>query len=102
MTPNPYACAVLILIGQAFHLVYLLAIEEKAGRIISPWAFIRQHPYSTASVVMAAYLFAAGLYFVGELTYSFAIAIGAGGNAAVDKLRARAEAKVAQTNGEVT
>ncbi len=44
----------MLLIGQALHLVMKLRDLELAGTLISPWAWLRLHPYT------ALYSFLAG------------------------------------------
>lgn len=92
MTPNIFVCALLVAAGIAFHFVLKLGELEVQGKIVTPFGYWREHPYTSLSVVMAAYLYMAFQAYVGELGYSGAILIGIACNALGDKLRARAQA----------
>lgn len=93
MTPNLWICAGLVLFGILFHFVTKLSELEARGQIVTPWAYWRQHPYTSLIVVMASYLVMALQYAIGELSYSAAILTGIACNSLGDKLRARANAK---------
>lgn len=92
--PNLWVCGGLVALGIVFHFLSKLAELEAMGRIITPWAYWRQHPYTSAIVIVAAYLVMALQFAIGELSYSAAILTGIASNSLGDKLRARAEAKV--------
>ena len=94
MEPNLIACAGLVAVGIAFHFLTKLSELEAQGQIITPWAYWSRSPYSSAAVVMAAYLFMALQYQLGELSYSAALLTGIACNSLGDKLRARAAAKI--------
>jgi hypothetical protein len=89
--PNVFICMALIAAGILFHFITKLAELEAQGQIISPWAYWRSKPYTSLIVVLGAYLCAAGSYYIGELTYVAALAIGVACNSMGDKLRARAD-----------
>lgn len=92
--PNLWVCAALVAAGILFHFVTKLAELEAQGRIITPWRYWRDHPYTSLIVVMAAYL-AMGLQAaIGELSYSSSLLTGIAANSLGDKLRAHADAKV--------
>lgn len=101
MTPNLWVCAGLVAFGILFHFLTKLAELEATGRIITPLAYWRDHPYTSAIVVCAAYLVMALQYALGELSYSAAIFTGIACNSLGDKLRARAGAKADETIGKV-
>lgn len=92
MNPNLWACAALIAFGIAFHFVTKLGELEAQGKIITPLGYWKEHPYTSLSVVMAAYLFMALQHSMGELTYSASILTGFACNSLGDRLRARASA----------
>ena len=93
MTPNLWVCAVLVAAGVLFHFLVKLAELEQLGKIVTPWAYWRDHPYTSAIVIVAAYLVMALQAAIGELSYSAAILTGIASNSLGDKLRARAGAK---------
>jgi hypothetical protein len=89
--PNIWICAALVLFGILFHFVLKLRELESQGRIVKPWDYWKDHPYTSITVVMAAYLVMALQYALGELSYSAALLTGIACNSLADKLRARAE-----------
>ena len=89
--PNLLICAVLVAVGILFHFACKLSELEAQGQIISPKAYWRQHPWTSITVVMSAYLFMALQVALGELSYSAAILTGIACNSLGDKLRARAQ-----------
>lgn len=89
--PNLWICAVLVAIGILFHFVLKLQELESQGTIISPWSYWSRKPYTSLSVIMAAYLFMALQFSLHELSYSAAILTGIACNSLGDKLRAQAE-----------
>lgn len=93
MNPNLYACIALVAAGIAFHFLTKLKELEAQGRIVTPLEYWRAQPYTSLSVVSAAYLALAAAYYAGELTHLAALLIGVACNSMGDKLRARAEAK---------
>jgi hypothetical protein len=92
--PNLYLCILLVLFGILFHFVLKLSELESQGKIVTPWAYWREHPYTSLGVVMGAYLFLMVSHFMNELTYVTALLIGIACNSIGDKLRARAEAAI--------
>lgn len=88
---NLYVCAALVAAGIGFHFTLKLSELEQSGRIVSPWTYWKQHPYTSLTVVMSAYLFMALQSALGELSYSAAILTGIACNSLGDKLRARAQ-----------
>lgn len=99
--PNLWICAALVAAGVLFHFLTKLAELEATGRVISPWTYWRQHPYTSAIVIVAAYLVMALQAAIGELSYSAAILTGIASNSLGDKLRARAEARADATLSKV-
>lgn len=95
--PNLWACAGLVAIGIIFHFITKLSELEQAGKIVTPWGYWREHPYTSLLVIVAAYLMMALQAAVNELTYSAAILTGIACNSFGDKLRARATAKADAT-----
>lgn len=95
--PNLWACAGLVAIGIIFHFITKLSELEQAGKIVTPWGYWREHPYTSLLVIVAAYLMMALQAAVNELTYSAAILTGIACNSFGDKLRARATAKADTT-----
>ena len=93
MDPNLLGCAALVAVGIGFHFLTKLKELEDQGQIIAPWEYWRRSPYTSLSVVSAAYLFMALQYQLGELSYSAALLTGIACNSLGDKLRARAAAK---------
>lgn len=101
MTPNLWICGGLVAFGILFHFIVKLGELETQGKIVTPWAYWRDHPYTSLVVVMAGYLVMALQYAIGELSYSAAILTGIACNSLGDKLRARASAKADATMGKV-
>lgn len=101
MTPNLWACSGLVLLGILFHFVTKLQDLEIAGQIVTPWAYWRNHPYTSLSVVMAAYLFMSLQYAIGELSYTAAILTGIACNSMGDRMRSRAQARADATMEKV-
>ncbi len=101
MNPNLWVCGGLVAFGILFHFLGKLAELESLGRIVTPWAYWRDHPYTSLIVICAAYLVMALQYAIGELSYSAAILTGIACNSLGDKLRARAGAKADATLGKV-
>lgn len=99
--PNLWVCAALVAFGILFHFVTKLAELEATGRIVTPWGYWRDHPYTSLVVVMAAYLVMGLQYAIHELSYSASILTGIACNSLGDKLRVRAEAKADETLGKV-
>lgn len=91
--PNLWVCSALVAVGVLFHFLVKLAELEQLGKIVSPWGYWREHPYTSLIVVVAAYLVMALQASIGELSYSAAILTGIAANSLGDKLRARAAAK---------
>jgi hypothetical protein len=92
--PNLLMCALLVLFGICFHFLLKLSELESQGKIVTPWAYWRDHPYTSLTVVMGAYAFLLLSHFMHELTYVTALLIGIACNSIGDKLRARAEAAI--------
>lgn len=92
--PNLILCTLLVLFGIIVHFVLKLSELETQGKIITPWAYWREHPYTSLNVVLGAFGLMLASYFMHELTYITAICIGWICNSAGDKLRARAEAAI--------
>lgn len=98
--PNLWICAGLVMLGILFHFMTKLAELEVAGKIVTPMAYWSQHPYTSAMVVAAAYLFMALQYALNELSYSAAILTGIACNSLGDKLRAQANARADRLNSK--
>lgn len=101
MTPNLWICGGLVAFGILFHFIVKLGELESQGKIVTPWAYWRGHPYTSLIVVMASYLVMALQYAIGELSYSAAILTGIACNSLGDKLRARASARADATLDKV-
>lgn len=93
MDPNLWLCAVYVMGGILLHFLTKLTELEAQGNIVSPLGYWKAHPYTSLSVVAAAYLFMALQAALGELSYSAAILTGIACNSLGDKLRAQAAAK---------
>jgi hypothetical protein len=91
-----FICLGLILIGVGFNLLVKLATLEEQGRIISPWAYVSQHPYRSLLLAVSAVLTALLLYFVDQLNFATAVLIGVAADMAADKMRQRAEARLSE------
>lgn len=98
MDLNLWICTGLVAFGILFHFVAKLGELEAAGSIVTPWSYWRNHPYTSISVVMAAYLVMALQYALNELSYSAALLTGIACNSLGDKLRARANARIDRLN----
>lgn len=91
-SPNLYICSGLVLLGILFHFVTKLGELEAQGTIVTPWAYWREHPYTSLVVVMSAYIALAMTYSIGEMSYYAAVVTGIACNSLGDKLRARSTA----------
>lgn len=98
MNPNLWICAGLVAIGIAFHFVTKLGELESVGKIVSPWGYWKQHPYTSLTVVMAAYLFMAVQHSIGELTHTSALLTGVACNSAGVNLRSKAASMLNRGN----
>lgn len=87
-------CAFLVAAGLVSHFVSKLAELETQGRPISAWAYLSAHPYTSLNVVLGAYGLLVLAYFAGEMGPVGSFCMGVAANAAGDKLRARAQAKI--------
>jgi hypothetical protein len=72
----------------------VLAALEDAGTNITPLAYLRKHPYRSASMVVCAFLVMIAVNAAGQLTDVGALLIGFSCQAAADSLRARASAQM--------
>ncbi len=99
--PNLWWCAALVLAGILFHFMLKLSELENTGTVITPWAYWRNHPYTSAVVVMGAYMLMIIQYDLGQLSYSAAALTGMVGNSLGDKARAAAMARAGRTLDKV-
>lgn len=90
-------CAALVAFGLITHFVSKLAELESRGVPVSAWDYLRNHPYTTFNVVLGAYGLLILAYYTGELGPVGSFCMGVAANAAGDKLRARAQAKIEST-----
>lgn len=85
-------CALLALAGVLFHFMLKLSELEAQGRIITPWSYWANHPYTSIVMVMSVALTLAIQQSIGELTHFSAALTGIACNSLADKLRARGQA----------
>lgn len=90
--PNLWICAGLVLFGILFHFITKLTELESQGRIVTPWGYWRQNPYTSLSVLMASFSAMLLMYSIGELTYYASAITGLACNSLGDKLRAKSTA----------
>lgn len=89
-SPIIWICVLLVALGVIFHFLTKLSELESQGQIVSPWTYWRQHPYTSLTVILGAYLFMSLQFAINELTYTGAILTGIACNSIGDKLRAKA------------
>lgn len=87
-------CVFLVAAGLLVHFVAKLAELESRGTPIGARTYIAQHPYTSLNVVLGAYGLLLLGYLAGEMGPVGAFCMGVAANAAGDKLRARAQAKI--------
>jgi hypothetical protein len=87
-------CSTLVAFGLITHFVSKLAELEARGVPVSPWEYICAHKFTTLNVVLGAYGLLLLAYYTGEMGPMGAFCMGVAANAAGDKLRARAQAKI--------
>lgn len=90
-------CAVLVFAGLATHFVSKLAELEQRGVPVGAGAYLAQHKWTALNVVLGAYGLLLLAYYTGEMGPVGSFCMGVAANAAGDKLRARAEAKINET-----
>jgi len=91
--PNIYICAIATLAGILFHFTSKLGELETQGKIMSPKEYWLSHPYTSTSVIMAAYIVLMLQWQLGEAGIIGGLMNGIGCNALGDKLRAKANAR---------
>lgn len=89
-------CCCLVAFGLALHFVAKLAELEARGAPVSALDQLRKSPFTTLNVVLGAYGLLLLAYYTGEMGPVGAFCMGVAANAAGDKLRARAIAKIQQ------
>ncbi len=87
-------CCLLVLFGLVTHFVAKLRELEDRGMIVSPWRYLSDHPYTAFNSVLGAYGLLLLAYYTGEMGPVGSFCMGVAANAAGDKMRARAQAKI--------
>lgn len=90
-------CCALVAAGLVTHFVSKLKELEDRGQKAHALAIIKERPYTALNVVLGAYGLLILAYYAGELGPVGSFCMGVAANAAGDKLRARAQAKVDQS-----
>lgn len=87
-------CAILVSAGLVTHFVSKLAELEARNVPVSATAYLSEHRWTTLNVVLGAYGLLLLAYYTGEMGPVGSFCMGVAANAAGDKLRARAQAKL--------
>lgn len=87
-------CSVLVFAGLLSHFVSKLAELEARGVPVSATQYVAEHRWTTLNVVLGAYGLLLLAYYTGEMGPVGSFCMGVAANAAGDKLRARAQAKL--------
>lgn len=87
-------CAGLVALGLITHFVSKLSELEQRGQAVGAIEYLRAAPFTALNVVLGAYGLLVLAYFAGEMGPVGSFCMGVAANAAGDKLRARAQAKV--------
>ncbi len=93
---NLYLATALMLFGCVVHFVETLAVLEEAGEHLTPWAYLKQHPYRALSMVLTAFILLLVINAAGELSKVAAVLIGYTCQNAADRIRQRANARMNQ------
>lgn len=98
MNPIPWGqvvlCAMLVAAGLVTHFVAKLKELEDRGVQAHAWTSIKERPFTALNVVLSAYGLLLLAYYTGEMGPVGSFCMGVAANAAGDKLRARAQAKL--------
>jgi hypothetical protein len=87
-------CAALVAFGLVLHFVSRLSELEARGESVGALDYLKQHPYTAANVVLGAYGLLLLAYYTGEMGPVGSFCMGVAANAAGDKLRAQAQARI--------
>ena len=90
-------CAALVAAGLLSHFVWRLSQLESAGERVDARAYLLQHKWAVLNMVLAAYGLLLLAYYTGELGPVGSFTFGVAADAAAERLRARAQAKVTQS-----
>lgn len=87
-------CSALVAVGLISHFVSKLAELENRGTPTGAMEYLARHKWTSLNVVLGAYGLLVLAYFAGEMGPVGSFCMGVAANAAGDKLRARAQAKI--------
>jgi len=90
-------CVGLVAIGLLSHFVWRLSQLESAGQRVNVRAYVLAHRWAMLNMVFAAYGLLLLAYYTGELGPVGSFTFGVAADAAAERLRARAQARVAQS-----
>jgi hypothetical protein len=96
---NLYIATALMLFGVGVHFLSVLADLEESGQSMTPWGYLRQHPYRAALMVCASFILLLVANELHQVTQLTAVLIGFTCQEANDRLRRSANAKLS-TIGE--
>ncbi len=91
---NVAVCCALVAAGLVSHFVSKLSELESRGTPVSAAEYLGQHKWMAANVVLSAYGLLLLAFYTGEMGPVGSFCMGVAANAAGDKLRARAQAKL--------
>lgn len=91
---NIYIATGLLLFGVGAHYLQVLAALEAAGTHLTPLAYLRQHPYRFASMLVTAFIAMLVVRELGELTKVAAVLLGYTCQNAADIIRKRANSRM--------
>jgi hypothetical protein len=86
----------LMFLGVIAQFIQKMAELEDAGQGMTPWAYLRAHPYRAASMVMASEILLFVWQAMGELSVVSSILTGYACQSAAETLRARANSRINQ------
>ena len=87
-------CSGLVAFGLVTHFVSKLSELEQRGQPVGAWEYLCAHKWTSLNVFLGAYGLLLLSYYTGEMGPVGAFCMGVAANAAGDKLRARAQAKI--------
>jgi hypothetical protein len=87
-------CIALVAAGLVSHFVWRLSQLEDAGQKVDARAYLIQHKWATLNMVFAAYGLLILAYFTGELGPVGSFTFGVAADAAAERMRMKARAKV--------
>lgn len=87
-------CCALVAFGLVTHFVSKLKELEDRGQKVHAWESLCERPFTALNVVLGAYGLLLLAYFTGEMGPVGSFCMGVAANAAGDKMRARAQAKL--------